>query len=99
MMPLQIHERTSPNHGARNNPARIDMLVLHYTGMTSAEAALERLCDPGAKVSAHYVVAENGGIRRLGPQTPPPLHAGRSPLDAAGDPQSRPTLAEALSTP
>src|SRR5712671_1299310 len=78
MMPLQIHQRTSPNHGARKNPARIDLLVLHYTGMTSAEAALERLCDPGAKVSAHYVVEEHGRIWRLVPETRRAFHAGRS---------------------
>ncbi len=78
MIPLRIHERTSPNHGARNNPARIDMLVLHYTGMTSAEAALGRLCDPGAKVSAHYVIEENGGIWHLVPETRRAFHAGRS---------------------
>ncbi|MGC2202324.1 MAG: N-acetylmuramoyl-L-alanine amidase [Stellaceae bacterium] len=41
------------------------MLVLHYTGMTSAEAAIERLCDREAKVSAHYVVEENGTIWHL----------------------------------
>jgi N-acetylmuramoyl-L-alanine amidase len=85
MMPLQIHERTSPNHGARKNPARIDLLVLHYTGMTSAEAALERLCDPGAKVSAHYVVEENGGIWRLVPETRRAFHAGRSCWEGDSD--------------
>ena len=78
MIPLQIHERPSPNHDRRNHPARIDMLVLHYTGMTSAEAALERLCDPGARVSAHYAVEENGRIWRLVPETRRAFHAGRS---------------------
>jgi N-acetylmuramoyl-L-alanine amidase len=85
MMPLQIHERTSPNHGARKNPARIDLLVLHYTGMTSAEAALERLCDPGAKVSAHYVVEEHGRIWRLVPETRRAFHAGRSCWERESD--------------
>ena len=43
------------NHGARPEPARIDMLVLHYTGMTPASAALERLRHTSAaRVSAHY---------------------------------------------
>ena len=40
---LPTIERFSPNHGPRPEPARIDMLVLHYTGMATAEAALERL--------------------------------------------------------
>jgi N-acetylmuramoyl-L-alanine amidase len=84
-MPLQIHERASPNHGTRINPARIDMLVLHYTGMTSAEAALERLCDPGAKVSAHYVVEEHGRTWRLVPETRRAFHAGRSCWEGESD--------------
>jgi N-acetylmuramoyl-L-alanine amidase len=85
MIPLQIHERDSPNHGPRHNPARIDMLVLHYTGMTSAEAALARLCDPGAKVSAHYVVEEHGRIWRLVPETRRAFHAGRSCWEGESD--------------
>jgi N-acetylmuramoyl-L-alanine amidase len=85
MIPLQIRDRASPNHAARNNPARIDMLVLHYTGMTSAEAALARLCDPDAKVSAHYVIAENGSIWRLVPEFRRAFHAGRSCWESEGD--------------
>jgi N-acetylmuramoyl-L-alanine amidase len=38
------------------------MLVLHYTGMRSAEAALSRLCDPAAKVSAHYTIDRDGVV-------------------------------------
>ena len=38
------------------------MLVLHYTGMPSAAAALARLCDPAAKVSAHYLIDEDGTV-------------------------------------
>ena len=71
-------ERCSPNHGPRPKPARIDMLVLHYTGMVSAAAALERLCDPDARVSAHYVIEENGAIWRLVPEALQAFHAGRS---------------------
>src|SRR6266481_868196 len=85
MIPLQIRDRVSPNHASRNNPVRIDMLVLHYTGMTSVEAALERLCDPGAKVSAHYVIEENGGIWRLVPESRRAFHAGRSCWGGEGD--------------
>ena len=54
------------------------MLVLHYTGMQSAEAALNRLCDPAARVSAHYVVEEDGAIWRLVPEARRAFHAGRS---------------------
>src|SRR6516225_11548293 len=78
MIALEIRDRESLNHGSRGEPARIDMLVLHYTGMESAPAALERLCDPTARVSAHYVVEENGRIWRLVPEVRRAFHAGVS---------------------
>ena len=55
----------SPNHDPRPGGAAIDMVVLHYSGMETADAALARLCDPAAKVSAHYLIGEDGAIRRL----------------------------------
>jgi len=73
-------QRPSPNHGERRpgkspgNP--IDMLVLHYTGMKSAAAALARLCDPLAQVSAHYLVDEHGLVYRLVPEDRRAWHAG-----------------------
>ena len=75
---LEISERPSPNHDPRDEPMRIDMLVLHYTGMTTAAAALDRLCDPAARVSAHYLVDEDGAIWRLVSDTRRAFHAGRS---------------------
>ncbi|NBB51846.1 N-acetylmuramoyl-L-alanine amidase [Rhizobium sp. CRIBSB] len=53
------------------------MLVLHYTGMQTGEAAVSRLRDPEAKVSAHYVVHETGAILRLVPEERRAWHAGR----------------------
>jgi N-acetylmuramoyl-L-alanine amidase len=73
---LRIVERPSPNHGPRRDGAAIDMLVLHYTGMMSAAAALARLCDPGAEVSAHYLVDEFGLVYRLVPEDRRAWHAG-----------------------
>ncbi|MBV9828804.1 MAG: N-acetylmuramoyl-L-alanine amidase [Alphaproteobacteria bacterium] len=76
-----IRERPSPNFGTRGeapNVRPINMLVLHYTGMQSAEAALDRLCDPEAKVSSHYVVEEDGTIWRLVPELARAFHAGIS---------------------
>jgi len=52
------------------------MLVLHYTGMESAAAALTRLCDTGAQVSAHYLIDEDGGIHRLVDEAKRAWHAG-----------------------
>jgi N-acetylmuramoyl-L-alanine amidase len=67
-------EAPSPNFDARVRPP--DLLVLHYTGMRSGEAALARLCDPQAKVSAHYLVEEDGRIFSLVPEARRAWHAG-----------------------
>ncbi|MGH6828941.1 MAG: N-acetylmuramoyl-L-alanine amidase [Rhizomicrobium sp.] len=77
-------ERPSPNRDSRGKTA-IDALVLHYTGMESAEAALSRLCDPQARVSAHYVIAEDGGLYRLVAERKRAWHAGVSFWDGARD--------------
>jgi N-acetylmuramoyl-L-alanine amidase len=82
---LQATDRFSPNHGPRPEPARIDMLVLHYTGMTTAAAALARLCDPDARVSAHFFVEENGVIWRVVPENRRAFHAGVSCWEGESD--------------
>jgi N-acetylmuramoyl-L-alanine amidase len=66
----------SPNFDARTGPP--DLIVLHYTGMPTGAAALERLRDPAAKVSAHYLVEEDGRIFSLVPEARRAWHAGRS---------------------
>jgi N-acetylmuramoyl-L-alanine amidase len=75
---MRIRERASPNHDARPGDGTVDMLILHYTGMTSAAAALERLCDPAAKVSAHYLIEEDGAVWRLVDESRRAWHAGVS---------------------
>ncbi len=59
---MEIISRPSPNHDARPENGLIELLILHYTGMDSIDAALQRLCDPAAKVSAHYTIARDGRI-------------------------------------
>jgi len=73
-----IVERPSPNHNARPVGCLIDMLLLHYTGMPSAEAALERLCDGAAEVSAHYMIDEDGTLYALVDEGRRAWHAGLS---------------------
>ena len=68
--------RPSPNFNARKLP--ITMIVLHYTGMESADAALDRLCDPAAEVSCHYLVHEDGSVVEMVPEDKRAWHAGRS---------------------
>jgi N-acetylmuramoyl-L-alanine amidase len=65
----------SPNCDERKGGAP-DMILLHYTGMETGEAALERLCAPDSKVSAHYVVFEDGRIVQCVPEELRAWHAG-----------------------
>ncbi|MDB5700738.1 MAG: N-acetylmuramoyl-L-alanine amidase [Sphingomonadales bacterium] len=69
-------ETPSPNFDERTSP--VSMLVLHYTGMADAASAIARLTDPEAKVSAHYLVAEDGQIVRMVDEGKRAWHAGRS---------------------
>jgi N-acetylmuramoyl-L-alanine amidase len=69
-------DRPSPNFDVRKLP--VQMIVLHYTGMESAEAAIERLADPAAKVSAHWVVTEDGMVVRMVDEANRAWHAGKS---------------------
>jgi len=80
-----LHERPSPNHGPRAAGGEIDTLVLHYTGMQTAVAALDRLCDPAAEVSAHYLIEEDGTVWRLVPEDRRAWHAGRAAWRGATD--------------
>ena len=69
--------QASPNHGDRRDRAP-DCIVLHYTGMPTAEGALAQLCNPKAEVSAHYFVFEDGRVAQLVPEERRAWHAGRS---------------------
>jgi N-acetylmuramoyl-L-alanine amidase len=73
---FSIIDAPSPNFDERTLP--VTMLVLHYTGMQDAESAIARLRDPEAKVSSHYLVAEDGTILRLVDEEKRAWHAGRS---------------------
>ena len=66
----------SPNFDERDAP--VSILVLHYTGMQDAASAIDRLRDPEAKVSCHYLVAEDGQILRMVDESKRAWHAGRS---------------------
>jgi N-acetylmuramoyl-L-alanine amidase len=75
---MEIRDRPSPNHGPRPGDGVVDMLILHYTGMQSAEEALDRLCSAAAQVSAHYLIDEDGTVWRLVPEARRAWHAGIS---------------------
>lgn len=68
----------SPNHDARGTGTTIELLILHYTGMQTAGAAIARLADPAARVSAHYVIDEDGSVYQMVPEDRRAWHAGIS---------------------
>src|SRR5271154_7016938 len=68
----------SPNHGERSNGRKPDMILLHYTGMPDARAALQLLCSDSSKVSAHYFVFEDGRIVQMVQESRRAWHAGAS---------------------
>ena len=79
----------SPNHGERRGVAAPDMIVLHYTGMESAEAALACLADPATEVSSHYLVHTDGRVIQLVPEARRAWHAGESSWQGETDINSR----------
>ena len=76
MEELVHREVASPNWNERLAP--VSMVVLHYTGMESAQAALDRLTDPAAEVSAHYMIDEDGTVTRLVDESKRAWHAGKA---------------------
>jgi N-acetylmuramoyl-L-alanine amidase len=74
---VEIIHHPSPNCDSRDGQA-VDMLVLHYTGMPTAEDALNHMSNPEAKVSAHYMIDEGGKITQLVDESERAWHAGVS---------------------
>ena len=79
----------SPNHGARRDGARPSLIVIHYTGMADGPSARARLCDPAAEVSAHWLIAGDGGTEALVPEDRRAWHAGAGAWRGLGDVNSR----------
>lgn len=79
----------SPNHGPRRRGARPDLVVIHYTAMTSHDEALARLCDPAAEVSAHWLISGVGKVTGLVPEERRAWHAGAGRWGAVEDVNSR----------
>ncbi|WP_235442131.1 N-acetylmuramoyl-L-alanine amidase [Rhabdonatronobacter sediminivivens] len=79
----------SPNHGPRRDGLQPELVVLHFTGMADTGAALERLCDPAAEVSAHYLISGSGQVWHLVQESRRAWHAGAGGWQGRGDVNSR----------
>ena len=70
--------RPSPNFGERRDGRQPDMILLHYTGMPTAQAALDWLTAGESEVSSHYMVFEDGRVVQMVPEVRRAWHAGKS---------------------
>jgi len=86
---LDILQQPSPNFGERRDGQRPELIVIHYTAMESAQAAMDWLCNPEAEVSAHYVIAPDGQITQLVDEEKRAWHAGVGSWQGQGDVNSR----------
>ncbi len=87
--PLDILHQPSPNFGERRDGQRPELIVIHYTAMDCAQAAIDWLCNPEAEVSAHYVIAPDGQVTQLVPEEMRAWHAGVGSWQGRGDVNSR----------
>jgi N-acetylmuramoyl-L-alanine amidase len=81
--------RPSPNVEPRRGGGPVDILLLHYTGMASAEAACTWLCAPESKVSCHYLIDEDGRVTQIAEEGARAWHAGASSWRGETDINSR----------
>lgn len=89
LSPLARRVLDAPNVEPRRGARAVDMLILHYTGMESAEAAGDLLCSPTSGVSCHYLVEEDGAIIQMVPENLRAWHAGVSSWKGETDTNSR----------
>lgn len=79
----------SPNFGPRRGGLRPELIVIHFTAMQTAQAALERLCTPEHEVSAHYLIGPDGTLWQLVDEAERAWHAGHGFWAGRDDVNSR----------
>ena len=69
----------SPNFSKKTrNVEKIKFLIIHYTGMQSVRASIQRLTSMKHKVSCHYLIDRQGKIFQMVEDTKIAWHAGKS---------------------
>lgn len=84
-----MHRHPSPNFGPRKGGLTPTLVVLHYTAMQNAQVAMDRLCDPLAEVSAHYLICRTGTVTQLVDEEHRAWHAGMGEWRGQTDINSR----------
>lgn len=83
--PVILADRPSPNFGPRRDGMTPRLIVLHYTAMAQAQAAIDWLCTPASQVSAHYLVDRDGRITRMVADIHRAWHAGQGAWTGCAD--------------
>lgn len=86
---MKFFHRPSPNFNDRPEGEKPSLIVIHYTGMASTEAALQRLAEPASKVSCHYLIDEKGNVWQMVGEEKRAWHAGLSHWRGKSDVNSR----------
>lgn len=86
---MRLVRQGSPNFGPRRDGLCPELVVIHHTAMRTTEAAVARLCDPAAEVSAHWVIGEDGTLWGLVDEAERAWHAGAGSWRGRGDVNSR----------
>ena len=86
---MDVKQHPSPNFGPRRDGLRPSLVVIHYTAMEDAAAALERLCDATAEVSAHYLISGQGCVTQMVAEDMRAWHAGQGEWAGQNDINSR----------
>ena len=74
---MKIVNKHSPNYDLRQY-RKIKYIIIHYTGMATAEVSIKKLRDKKSKVSSHYLIDEKGSLIRLVDDKDIAWHAGVS---------------------
>ena len=78
-MPLKSTLNYSPNFNSQKRLKKeIRFIILHYTGMKSENAAINKLTNIQSQVASHYLITRNGKIINLVPDIYIAWHAGIS---------------------
>ena len=76
---MKINILSSPNHSNKIRAKKnIKFIVIHYTGMQSERACIERLLNNKSQVSTHYLINREGKITRMVDEKNAAWHAGKS---------------------
>lgn len=86
---MQAQWQPSPNFGPRRDGLTPTLVVIHYTAMKDAQAALDRLCDPTVDVSAHYLIGADGALWQMVDEAKRAWHAGAGEWQGQTDINSR----------